>query len=250
MKGQIMAAFAASMLFTTLMAYSADEAEFTGFLSGYERLEVVPGEALSYMYLAPAAFERGSVYAGLMIDQPEIFVSEDSKYKGVKPADITLIAETLRQALISELDGLFEIVDEPGENVLMLRIALGNLDLKKTKRKLWAYHPVGAAASAGANRKKSVMDKTDLRGAVIEMEFLDSHTGEVMGQLIDVRAKTASDVEAIKKEMNWELVERIFHAYGQRGACRIKNYRLPEEERKPCPAKTLEELIAEMEEED
>ena len=250
MNGRKMAAFAASMLFTTSMAYSADEAEFTGFLSGYERLEVVPGEGVSYTYIAPEAFARGNTYVGLMIDQPEIFISEDSKYKGIKPADMTLIAETLRDAMAAELGGLYEIVDEPGENVLLLRIALGNVDLKKTKRKLLAYTPAGAVVHAGVNLQKSVMGKTQLRGAVVEIEFIDTQSGEVMGQIIDVRARSQEPggAEDARPELNWDLIVKVFHTYGKRIACRVGNARLPEEERDPCARKTIDELIAEMDE--
>ncbi len=249
MKWLKMVAIAASGVFIASMAYSADEADFTGFLSSYEKLEVTPGEFASYTFIAPEAFQRANTYVGLMIDQPEIFIGKDSKYKGIKPADVTLIAETLRDAMASELSGLYEIVDEPGENVLLLRIALGNVDLKKTKRRLLAYTPAGAVVHAGVNLQKSVMGKTDLRGAVIEVEFLDSQTGEAMGQIIDVRARSQEPggEEDPRPELDWDLLIKVFHTYGQRVACRVRNARLPEEEKVACPGKTIEDLMAEEE---
>ena len=243
------AVFSAIIFLITSTAYAVDESEFSGFLSGYEKLEVVPGEMASYVYVVPGGFEKMVTYLGIMIDQPEIFISEDSKYKGMKPADMTLIAEIIREAVVAELGRLYEVVDEPGDNVLHMRIAIANLDVKKAKRKLWAYHPVGAAVSAGATRKKSVLDKTNLRGAVIEVEMLDSQSGEIIGQVIDVRVRDEMAEEAIEldDDRKWDLFIIMADTYAARIACRLENVRLPEDQRVICPRKTLEDLIAEME---
>ena len=244
-----MAAVAVSILLTTSMANSADEAEFSGFLSGYEKLETVPGEMASYVYISPEGITRAGTYHSLMIDQPEIFISEDSKYKGMKPADMTLIAETLRNALAAELGSLYEIVEEPGEGVLHFRFALGGLDLKKKKRGIFSYTPAGAVVHAGVNTQKSVMAKTNMRGVVVEAEMVDSQTDEVLAQVIDVRARRqpSEEEEADRPELSWELLTKMFDSYAKRMACRIRNGRLPAEERLACPASTLQDLIAEQE---
>ena len=244
-----MAAVAVSILLTTSIAYSVDEEEFSGFLTSYERLEIVPGEMVSYIYIAPGAFEKSGTYIGLMIDQPEIFISEDSKYKGIKPADVTLIAEMFRDAFAAELSNLYEIVHEPGENVMHMRAAITNLDLKKKKRRLLAYTPAGVVVHAGVNLQKSVIGKTNMRGAVIEVEMLDSQSGEILAQIIDVRARSQPTDEQVEvdEKIKWELFIKMTHTYASRMACRIRNVRLPEQERVVCPHKTIEDLIAEIE---
>ena len=244
------ATVAVLILLTTSMANSADEAEFSGFLSGYEKLEAVPGEMASYVYISPEGIARAGTYHSLMIDQPEIFISDDSKYKGMKPADMTLIAETFRNALAAEMGSLYEIVEEPGEGVLHFRFALGGLDLKKKRRGIFSYTPAGAVVHAGVNMQKSVMAKTDMRGVVVEAEIFDSQTNEVLGQIIDMRARRQpSEVEeADRPELSWELLTKMVDAYAKRLACRIRNGRLPAAERVACPATTLQDLIADQEE--
>ncbi len=49
-----------------------------------------------------------------MIDQPEIFIHPDSKYKGMKPDDMKALADGFREILIDEIKKRdIRVVEEP-----------------------------------------------------------------------------------------------------------------------------------------
>ena len=73
-------------------ANAADE-----FLSDYTKLQSVNENEKTWA--VADAETRALKYTSIMIDQPEIFISPDSKYKGAKPDDLKILADELRNEL-------------------------------------------------------------------------------------------------------------------------------------------------------
>ncbi len=104
------------------------------FLTDYSSLEPFADGAADYRYIAPNAFKDLANYDALMVDQPEIFISPDSKYKGAKPDNLKAIADLMRSSLATRLEaGGYNIVQTTAPGVLYLRIALADLELIKKK---------------------------------------------------------------------------------------------------------------------
>ena len=119
------------------------------FLTDYSSLEPFADGAADYRYIAPNAFKDLANYDALMVDQPEIFISPDSKYKGAKPDNLKAIADLMRSSFATRLEaGGYNIVQTTGPGVLYLRIALADLELIKKKRGLTGYTPTGFIAHA------------------------------------------------------------------------------------------------------
>jgi len=70
--------------------------QFSGFLEDYEQLQPSDDIWLNYIYTRPGFREKLSDTTAFMIEQPEIFVAADSKYGGMKPDDMKMMADTLR----------------------------------------------------------------------------------------------------------------------------------------------------------
>ena len=51
-----------------------------------------------------------------MNDQPELFISADSKYKGMKPDTMTMLAENLRAAITLGVQDRYGVVESPGDS--------------------------------------------------------------------------------------------------------------------------------------
>ena len=85
----------------------------------------------------------------------------------------------MRDALKARLEegGRYKVVDQPGPDVLYMRTALTNLYLKKKKRGVLAYTPIGAVAKAGTDALKDTLDKVD----IIEMAL----RGGIRGQQVE-----------------------------------------------------------------
>ncbi len=66
------------------------------------------------------------------------------------------------------------MVDEPGPDVLYMRLAVTDLYLQKERRGVWAYTPAGAVVQLGADQVRDMMSKVDIIEMALQAELLDS----------------------------------------------------------------------------
>ena len=222
------------------------------FLTDYSLLEPFADGVADYRYVAPNAFKDLANYNALMVDQPEIFISPDSKYKGAKPDNLKAIADLMRTSLATRLEeGGYNIVQSAGPGVLYLRIALADLELIKKKRGLTGYTPTGFIAHATMRGlTKDLAKKVRIDYLTIELEVTDSMTGEVLvAGLIskgrEVREEGAKEGKVKSEVIQWETFEAYFQSLGQRIHCRLSNAKLPESDWEDCLA-IKAELIQEI----
>jgi hypothetical protein len=189
------------------------------FLSDYSQLERLPDVSADYIYSAPDGPSRMANYTAIMIDQPEVFVASDSDYKGMKADDMQALADAFRLVLAESLGEDYLIVDQAGPTVLYLRFALVDLYLTKRRRGFLSYTPIGLAATAvrSATSDLNVINKIDLNELSIEMELLDSESGEQFAAIIETRS------EAAEEPASWEDLEALLGDYGLRIRCKLNN---------------------------
>ena len=207
----------------------ADELIYSGFMTDYTQLVKVTDGSADYRYLAQGGLDRLAQYDAVMIDQPEIFIANDSPYRGSKPKHLDAFAESLRAGVISALSNDIYVVDHPGENVLYISVAATNLKLTKRKRGILGYTPAGFVAGAIVGAATSdLAKKANLQGLVLEMEGFDSASGERIIALIDSIGSDARSPDT------WEELEAFMATYGRLMQCRFSNARLPVEQRVDC----------------
>ena len=210
-------------------------AEDSGFLSDYSVLEYSGEHGNALVFVADGAVESLTQYDSVMIDQPELFISADSKYKGMKPDTMTTLAEALRAAITEGVQDRYGVVDNPGDNVLYLRLAATNLYVKKAKRGLLSYTPVGAVASAVKQAGSEFLDKNTLVELTLEVEVQDSTTGKTLVAFVIQRGQRKDKAQKLKEEpATWEELRSITVALGARLGCRLDNARRPEDQRSNC----------------
>jgi hypothetical protein len=215
-----------ALLFTSAQA---DELISSGFMSDYTQLEEVTDGSADYRYLAKGAEDKMAQYNAVMIDEPEIFIANDSPYRGVKPKQLSALADALRAAIAGALSEDLYVVDTPGENVLFLSVAASNLKLKKKKKSLLGYTPAGLVGGAVMGAATSdIAKKASLQDVVIEIEAFDSVTNERIVAVIDSRGNAKDD------PTSWADLELMFARYGRVMQCRFNNGRLPAEQRANC----------------
>jgi len=228
MKHFYKAGFVMSMAIICSTALQAGE---SGFLPSYEGLKFAPGEYGGKTVVTPGSAAKSEGFTKIMIDQPEIFIAEDSAYKGMKPDDALAIAEALRKAIADNMTAL-AVVDKPGPDVLYMRLALSDVHLKKKKRRLVSYTPVGIVAHAAVSAAVSdAMKKVDLVGVNIEGESLNAETGEYLGSLL---IKLAPPEKTTSDEASWENTLSRFDSMGKQMDCRFRNKKLPESKQEDC----------------
>lgn len=202
------------------------------FLSDYSGLKTASDGSVDRIFIAKDALARMPGYHAVMVDQPMLFISPESKYDGMKPDDMKLIADALRTAITDPLKDHYQIVETPGPGVLYLRVAVGDLYLKKHKRSILSYTPVGFVVHGAVGLTKEVTEKIDLTKMTIEAELLDSQD---LGQLAAFTTTRGSlDPKAKEMATSWDELTGLFTVIGQRLDCRLGNSRKPEPEWTNC----------------
>jgi hypothetical protein len=210
-----------------------------GFLSvGHDQLTIVREEegGIDLIYKPPGFYEQLANYDKIMIDQPEIWIDADSKYRGVKPDNIKAIADLMRENLTAKVtERGYVVVDEPGPDVLYIRVAITDLYLKKEKRGILGYTPAGAVVKLGADAIRDMMKKVDIIEIAIQLEFQDSVTQEVLGAIIIKRGARKNKKTSQKlTRYDFKYLRLEMQYYGGRMACSLDNARTPEAEQVDC----------------
>jgi hypothetical protein len=210
-----------------------------GFLSvGIDQMTRVREEegGIDLIYESPTGRERLGTYDKIMIDQPEIWIDADSKYRGVKPDNIKAIADLMRENLTAKVVGRgYEVVEEPGPDVLYIRVALTDLYLKKEKRGVLGYTPAGAVIKLGADQLRDMLSKIDIVEIAIQVEFQDSITEEVLAAIIIKRGARKDKGTGQKlTRYDFKYLELEMQYYGGRLACSLDNSRIPEAAQVDC----------------
>ncbi len=210
----------------------AAEAEFDrSFLSDYSKLQPRPVErGTELVYIPAGVIERLAKYNGVMVDQPEVLISPKSDYKGAKPADLLAVADLMRDSLKQRLSkGGYNVVEAPGEGIIYIRLALTDLQLKKKKRGLLGYTPVGAVVKLGTDAIKDMMEKYDIMNMAIQAELTDSQTNEVLAAVVAARGGGEKPVRMDFDQLNADMAD-----FGSRLRCRLDNARVPADQQIDC----------------
>jgi hypothetical protein len=203
--------------------------EFSGFLEDYSMLEAQGEHA--FVYQTAEGVDAVAGYEAIMIDQPEIVIAADSKYKAMKPDDMKLISDTLRMVLVKQLErSNFRIVTTPGPNTLYLRTAITDLHLKKKRIRLVQFTPIGIAATVVTMPFRDVMNKINLQEVTFEAELLDSQNENLLGARVE-QLGSATDK---KQYTSWKEFMAGLENTGGRLACLMDNAALAVDARKNC----------------
>ena len=199
-----------------------------GFLTDYSLLETRERDFANRVYVVPNIEERMKAYNAFLIDQPEIFIAPDSKYGGAKGDQLKLLADTVRLATIERLEaGGYPVTEEPGPGVMYMRFAVADLYLKKKKRGLLSYTPMGFVVHSTMQAAiRDLWKKIDIVELRMEIEFSDSVTGEIiaMGTSSHGMRKGKGQQQDL---VTWEELDAVIRTVGERLRCQLDNARKP-----------------------
>ena len=211
-------------------------AQNNDFLDDYSLLQPIGGKFVKARYFAPNVIQRLADYNAVLVDQPEIFIAADSKYKGAKGDQLKALADVARLATIERLEaGGFTIATEPGPNVLYMRWAITDLYLQKKKRGFLSYTPIGMVvhATKGA-ATRDLWKKIDIAELSLELELSDLVTGEILGTAVTVRQGLRKASGQKPELVSWQALDALFSTVGERFACILSNAGTPESEWITC----------------
>jgi len=136
-------------------------------------------------------------YDKRIIGSVTFYFSEKSRTKEIDADELKQIADSMKAALATAASEQGELVSSPGEGVVLINVAITEINLQNKKRGLFGYTPVGLAASTAGNLAGL---RVELREAAIEGEVVDSVNGEVLSVF---RATDIGNWDS-KKGLSWE----------------------------------------------
>ena len=177
---------------------AAEKISYTGFLDRYPAFKLDPDFKDVYMWRNPKANLKK--YSKIMVAPLEIWLSPDSEYKGLTADQIGLVNRMYQFTMIETMEPDYPIVSKPGNDVLVLRVALTNVNIKTKDKRFYNFLPpmlLMRGVDAAVNES---LKSFELNSAQMEGELRDSKTNE----LISSRVVTGFGLEG--KEPSFEVI--------------------------------------------
>jgi len=158
--------------------------EQSGFLNDYSQFMPGSDDEAALVYIKPGADFKP--YSKIMFERVVVTLSPSSEAREIDPTTLKELTDYYQNALLEAVKGGYEVVDQPGPEVLWVRVAITDVEPSNpTANTMSSIIPVGMAVSAAA---KATTDANLGTGeAATEMEVLDSMTKERLAAAVDRR---------------------------------------------------------------
>jgi hypothetical protein len=174
---------------TTHQVSETTPADFSGFLGNYSMLQKGSDDEANYLYIDKSV--KWSKYTKAYIKPVELWKSADpdAALNKMSPEDQQLLVNYFYTALVDTLKKEFQIVSQPGPDVLVIHAAItGGRGSKPVLNLISSVMPVGLVISY---TKQAITGTGSAVGVIdIEVDFTDGASGQRVAALADARAGT------------------------------------------------------------
>lgn len=189
---------------------------YSGFLSDYKNFKVINPKTNAEVWIKPPHqdFTFLKKYNSVVLSPIEIWM-DPSSYRGIDPNELKLITDYFFKSLRMALDPDYSIVEKSGPNVMNIRIAITGVQKKKPNNlKVINLLPVKLAWEAGNAAYRGVAGKQlDIYSASLELEILDSESGERLAAVVDTHESSKTTTE--KGEDTWAPLQEVLDYWVQ-----------------------------------
>lgn len=192
-----------------------------GFLSDYSKIKPAGESSGIFVYRNEALTKVR--YKKILIDPIQITTKRHTWPRDGSPI-FNDLAEYFRQSIVKAVGDTYQIVDEPGPEVLRLRIAVTDLEPNDPGvSMITLVVPFLWLGEASAGAAQGDVGSTPFAGqAVVEMEALDSQSNQQLAAYIERRAGKKYNWEAgivsglssyVKGFYTWAYTEEAFDSW-------------------------------------
>ncbi len=198
------------------IAEKPEEHRYSGFLGNYKNFKVINPKTNAEVWIKPPHqdFKFLKKYNSVVLSPIEIWM-DPSSYRGIDPNELKLITDYFFKSLLMTLDTDYSIVEKSGPNVMNIRIAITGVQKKKPNNlKVINLLPVKLAWEAGNAAYRRVAGKQlDIYSASLELEILDSESGERLAAAVDTHDSSKTTTE--KGEDTWAPLQEVLDFWVQ-----------------------------------
>jgi hypothetical protein len=145
--------------------------EYSGFLVDYSQLKPGPKGGVAKVYRKEGVDYKK--YSKILMDHVVFYFKDDAEEKGIDPLEMAELSHKFHKEVKAALQGSYPLVEEPGPDVMRVRVAITDLELPKRSLK-----SIMTGKGPGVGEIN------------MEFEFLDSETNERIVAGVDRRTGT------------------------------------------------------------
>ncbi len=150
-----------------------------------------------------------------ILDPVTVYLLPEAQQRGIDPAQLAKLAEYFTKAIKDELkSGHYAIVTDPGPGVLVLRLAITNVEPTGGKENAAVAGAASVAAHAAAPGASMLVPRLSVGKVAIEGEIVDSVSGDVMVAFMTSKSgrRYFSGLKAYQK---WGDIEAAFRTWAK-----------------------------------
>jgi hypothetical protein len=213
---------ASSLLLIALTSQAQDSAKVqekiskysSGFLSDYSKLQPDPkNDDLLVYWDNPEALKNSSKF---ILDPVVVYLLPEAQKRGIDPEDLAKLTQYFTKAITDELNGSgrYEVVTTPGPGVIVLKLAITNVEPNGGKTNAAVKGAAMAASTAVAPGASMVVPRVSVGRVAIEGEMVDSVSGAQMVEFMTSKSgrRYFSGLKAYQK---WGDIEAAFRAWAK-----------------------------------
>jgi len=154
----------------------------SGFLKNYPQFQPGPTDGVDQLYTKPGM--DLNKYNRVMLDEAQFYLKKSAADQGIQASELKELSDAFHRAIFEALGNAYPLVTEPGADVLRIRLAITDIETSNPAMSgVTTVLPVGLAISVA--KKAATGSYTGVGGASMEVEFLDSISGERLAAAID-----------------------------------------------------------------
>jgi len=185
-------------------------AQYSGFFKSYDNLKPVSGlDGTAMAYINTDAQKNLHQYIACVVDPVEVYLASNADDAKFSETGRSAATEYFRAALVKAVSDACPVVDKPGPLVLRLRSALVGVD----------FGGQVTPADQGADKEKALTYTVNIGKVQVEMELLDSETGDQIAALVDKETLgQGAEIGSpnLAREEKWTEARQAFDGWANR----------------------------------
>jgi hypothetical protein len=196
-----------------MQAQDSVKKQESGFLGDYSKLQPDPKNQDLLVYWKNNDVLKNS--NKFILDRITVYLLPESAGRAIDPDDLAQLAQGFSKAITDELNsGHYEVVTTPGPGVMVLRVAITNVEPTGGKQNAAVKGAAMAASTAVAPGASMIVPRFSVGKVSIEGEMDDSVSGERMAAFMTSKSgrRYFSGLNAYKK---WGDVNAAFRSWAK-----------------------------------
>lgn len=191
-----------------------EEKQESGFLGDYSKLQPDPKDADLLIYAKNEGVLKN--FSKFILEPVTVYLLPEAQQRGIDPEQLAKLAQYFTDAITDELSesGRYELVTQSGPGVLVLRVAITNLEPTGGKTNAAVQGAAVAASTVVAPGVGLLAPRLSVGKVAIEGELDDSVSGERMVAFMTSKSgrRFFSGLRAYKK---WGDIEAAFRSWAK-----------------------------------